>query len=52
MARNVFDYLVELESEEAVRTLQPDFERLAALGHGPLDVEIGEGASPAVLNCI
>jgi hypothetical protein len=21
-------------------------------GHGPLDVEIGEGASPAVLNCI
>ena len=30
-ARNMFDYLVELESEAAVRSLQPAFERLAAL---------------------
>ena len=29
--KNAFDYLVEVESETVVRTLQPDFERLAAL---------------------
>jgi PhzF family phenazine biosynthesis protein len=31
VAKNAFDYLVEVESEAAVRGLQPDFERLAAL---------------------
>lgn len=30
-AKNAFDYLVEVESEAAVRALQPDFEQLAAL---------------------
>jgi PhzF family phenazine biosynthesis protein len=30
-AKNAFDYLVELESEAAVRALHPDFERLAAV---------------------
>jgi PhzF family phenazine biosynthesis protein len=30
-AKNVFDYLVEVESEAVVRELQPDFDRLAAL---------------------
>jgi PhzF family phenazine biosynthesis protein len=30
-AKNAFDYLVEVGSESVVRTLQPDFERLAAL---------------------
>ena len=30
-AKNVFDYLVEVESEAVVRNLQPDFARLAAL---------------------
>jgi predicted PhzF superfamily epimerase YddE/YHI9 len=29
--KNVFDYLVEVESEAVVRALRPDFERLAAL---------------------
>ncbi|MBX5455947.1 MAG: PhzF family phenazine biosynthesis protein [Thermogemmatispora sp.] len=31
VARNQFDYLVELESEEAVRTLQPDLTRLLTI---------------------
>src|SRR5262249_47948947 len=31
VGRNSFDYLLELESEQAVRTLTPDFARLAAL---------------------
>ena len=31
VGRNRFDYLVELESEEAVRAIQPDFARLRAL---------------------
>jgi hypothetical protein len=30
----------------------PDTCTGSSTGHGPLDVEIGEGASPAVLNCI
>ncbi len=32
VGRNRLDYLVELDSEEAVRALQPDFRLLAALG--------------------
>ncbi len=32
IARNRFDYLVELESEEAVRSLDPDFRTLRRLG--------------------
>lgn len=31
VGRNVFDYLVEADSEETVRNLRPDFGRLAAL---------------------
>jgi PhzF family phenazine biosynthesis protein len=32
VGRSVFDFLVELESEDAVRSLAPDFRRLATLG--------------------
>src|ERR1044071_7352773 len=31
VGRNEFDYLVEVESEDEVRALQPDFARLAAV---------------------
>lgn len=32
LGKNVFDYLVEVESEEVVRSLQPDFTQLGKLG--------------------
>jgi PhzF family phenazine biosynthesis protein len=32
VGRNAFDYLVEVESEEVLRSIQPDFARLRSLG--------------------
>src|SRR5215470_13665145 len=34
VGRNRFDYLIEVEDETAVRSLSPDFPRLAAAGNG------------------